>query len=75
MESDDEELKRRAIEKTDILFSVFINNPINFDMLFDVLIRTSNYERQIIAEQYKIKYNKPIFEEIKTLIKKKMLVI
>ena len=68
MESDDEELKRRAIEKTDILFSVFINNPINFDMLFDVLIRTSNYERQIIAEQYKIKYNKPIFEEIKTLI-------
>ena len=54
MESDDEELKRRAIEKTDILFSVFISNPINFDMLFDVLIRTSNYERQIVAEQYKI---------------------
>ena len=69
MDSDEEEeIKRRAIEKTDILFSIFISSPLNYDMLFDLLLRTSNYERQIIAEEYKIKYNKSVFDEINHLI-------
>ena len=67
MDSEEEEIKR-ALEKTDILFSIFIGNPLNYDMLFDLLIRSSNYERQIIAEEYKIKYNKSVFDEIKNLI-------
>ena len=67
MDSEEEEIKR-ALEKTDILFSIFIGNPLNYDMLFDLLIRSSNYERQIIAEEYKIKYNKSVFDEIKKLI-------
>ena len=68
MDPEEEEIIRKAIEKTDILFSIFISNPLNYDMLFDLLIRTSNYERQIIAEEYKIKYNKTIFDEINSLI-------
>ena len=67
MDSEEEEMKR-ALEKTDILFSIFIGNPLNYDMLFDLLIRSSNYERQIMAEEYKIKYNKSVFDEIKNLI-------
>ena len=67
MDSEEEEIKR-ALEKTDILFSIFIGNPLNYDMLFDLLIRSSNYERQIIAEEYKIKHNKSVFDEIKKLI-------
>ena len=68
MDSDDEELRKKAIEKTDLLFSIFINSPLNYDMLFDFLIRTTNYERQIIAEEYRIKYNKSVFDEINNLI-------
>ena len=68
MDPEEEEIKKKALEKTDILFSIFISNPLNYDMLFDLLIRTSNYERQIIAEEYKIKYNKTIFDEINSLI-------
>jgi hypothetical protein len=68
MDPEEEEVIRKAIEKTDILFSIFIGNPLNYDMLFDLLIRSSNYERQIIAEEYKIKYNKSVFDEIKKLI-------
>ena len=71
MESNDESLKKRAIEKTDLLFSIFINNPLNYDMLFDILLRTSNYERQIIADEYKIKYKKTVFDEINSLISDK----
>ena len=71
MESNDESLKKRALEKTDLLFSIFINNPLNYDMLFDILLRTSNYERQIIADEYKIKYKKTVFDEINSLISDK----
>ena len=71
MESNDESVKKRALEKTDLLFSIFINNPLNYDMLFDILLRTSNYERQIIADEYKIKYKKTVFEEINSLISDK----
>ena len=55
---DEEYLMRRCLEKTEQLFSVFTGNPLNYDMLFDILTRTSNYERQIIADQYKIRYHK-----------------
>jgi len=71
MESNDESVKKRALEKTDLLFSIFINNPLNYDMLFDILLRTSNYERQIMADEYKIKYKKTVFEEINSLISDK----
>ena len=71
MESNDESVKKRALEKTDLLFSIFINNPLNYDMLFDILLRTSNYERQIIADEYKIKYKKTVFDEINSLISDK----
>ena len=71
MESNDESVKKRALEKTDLLFSIFINNPLNYDMLFDILLRTSNYERQIIADEYKIKYKKSVFDEINSLISDK----
>lgn len=67
----DDQLMKRALEKTEQLFSVFINNPLNYDMLFDILIRTSNYERQIIAEEYKIKYNKSVLDEINNLVTEK----
>ena len=68
MDPEEEEVIRKAIEKTDILFSIFISNPLNYDMLFDFLLRTNNYERQIIAEEYKIKYNKSVFDEINNSI-------
>lgn len=71
MESNDESVKKRALEKIDLLFSIFINNPLNYDMLFDILLRTSNYERQIIADEYKIKYKKTVFDEINSLISDK----
>ena len=67
----DDQVMKRALEKTEQLFSVFINNPLNYDMLFDILIRTSNYERQIIAEEYKIKYNKSVLDEINNLVTEK----
>lgn len=68
MDPEEEEIIRKAVEKTDILFSIFISNPLNYDMLFDLLLRTNNYERQIIAEEYKIKYNKSVFDEINNSI-------
>ena len=71
MDPEEVETLKKAIEKTDILFSIFINNPLNYDMLFDFLIRSNNYERQIIAEEYRIKYNKTVFEEINNLISDK----
>ena len=55
---DDGHLMKRCLEKTEQLFSVFTGNPLNYDMLFDILTRTSNYERQIIADQYKIRYHR-----------------
>lgn len=68
---DDEYLMKRCLEKTEQLFSVFSGNPLNYDMLFDILTRTSNYERQIIADEYKIRYNKSVFDEINSLISDK----
>jgi len=59
---------KRCLEKTEQLFSVFTGNPLNYDMLFDILTRTSNYERQIIADEYKIRYNKSVLDEINSLI-------
>ena len=68
---DDAHLMKRCLEKTEQLFSVFTGNPLNYDMLFDILTRTSNYERQIIADQYKIRYHKSVFDEINALISEK----
>ncbi len=69
MDSIDEELKRRrTIEKTDVLFSVFVNNPLNYDMLIEIISRTSNYERQVMADEYKKKYNKTVFDEFNNLV-------
>ena len=68
MDFTEEEMKKRAREMTDQLFGVFFNNPLNYDMLFNILTRTNNYERQIIAVEYKNKYNKSVFDEINSLI-------
>ena len=39
MDPEEVETLKKAIEKTDILFSIFINNPLNYDILFDFLMR------------------------------------
>ena len=33
-------------------------------MLIEVISRTSNYERQVMADEYKKKYNKTVFDEL-----------
>ena len=39
MDPEEVETLKKAIEKMDILFSIFINNPLNYDILFDFLMR------------------------------------
>ena len=68
MDSDDEELIKISSEKADILHNILIEKHLNYDSLFSFLLSVSNYERQIIAEEYKLKYSKTIFEEINTYI-------
>lgn len=62
--SSDQEIMKRIAEKTDKIFKLITAYKINYEYLFDVIINTNNYERQIISFQYKIKYNKSIFDEI-----------
>ena len=69
MDSKNEELKKKAIESTDRLYNIFMGNPIDYDLLCDLLISSSNYELQIIADEYKKKYNKSVLDEINTLVK------
>ena len=68
MDSDDEELIKISSEKAVVLHNILIEKNLNYDSLFSFLLSTNNYERQIIAEEYKLKYTKTIFEEINTYI-------
>ena len=64
MESqDDAALVKKLEEKTDLLYNIFYTEPLNTDMLFDLFTRTSNYELQIMADEYQKKY-----ETLKKLI-------
>ena len=71
MESDDEMLIKISSEKTVILHNILNEKNINYDNLFSFLLSTNNYERQIIAEEYKIKYTRTIFEDLKKFITNK----
>ena len=71
MESDDEELIKTASEKVEILHNMLNEKNINYDAFFSFLLSTTNYERQILAEEYKSKFNKTIFEEINSQISNK----
>ena len=71
MESDDEELIKTASEKAEILHNMINEKNINYDAFFSFLLNTTNYERQIMAEEYKTKFTKTIFDEINTKISNK----
>ena len=71
MESDDEELIKSASEKASTLHDMLNEKNINYDSFFSFLLSTTNYERQIIAEEYKSKFTKTIFDDINTQISNK----
>ena len=71
MESDDEELIKLASEKASTLHNMLNEKNINYDSFFSFLLSTTNYERQIIAEEYKSKFTKTIFDDINTQISNK----
>ena len=71
MESDDEELIKSASEKASTLHNMLNEKNINYDSFFSFLLSTTNYERQIIAEEYKSKFTKTIFDDINTQISNK----
>ena len=71
MDSDDEELIKISSEKAVVLHNILIEKNLNYDRLFSFLLSTNNYERQIIAEEYKQKFSKTIFEEINAKISNK----
>ena len=71
MDSDDEELIKVSSEKAVVLHNILIEKNLNHDSLFSFLLSTNNYERQIIAEEYKQKFSKTIFEEINAKISNK----
>ena len=71
MESDDDELIKTASEKAEILHNMLNEKSINYDAFFSFLLSTNNYERQIIADEYKSKFEKTIFDEINTKISNK----
>ena len=71
MESDDEELIKSASEKALTLHNMLNEKNINYDSFFSFLLSTTNYERQIIAEEYKSKFTKTIFDDINTQISNK----
>ena len=71
MELDDEELIKTASEKAEILHNMINEKNINYDAFFSFLLSTTNYERQIMAEEYKTKFTKTIFDEINTKISNK----
>ena len=71
MESDDEELIKIASAKVEILHNMINEKNINYDAFFSFLLSTTNYERQIMADEYKKKFTKTIFDEINTKISNK----
>ena len=68
MESDDEEIIKASSEKAEILHNMLNEKNINYDAFFSFLLSTTNYERQIIAEEYKSKFQKTIFDDINSQI-------
>jgi len=68
MESDDEEIIKDSSEKAEILHNMLNEKNINYDAFFSFLLSTTNYERQIIAEEYKSKFQKTIFDDINSQI-------
>ena len=68
MDSDDEELVKISSEKAVVLHNILTEKNMNYDSLFSFLLSSNNYERQIIAEEYKLKYPKTIVEDINTYI-------
>jgi len=68
---DDEELIKICSEKAVVLNDILNKKTLNYDEFFGFLMSTTNYERQIIAEEYKQKFSKTIFEEINAKISNK----
>ena len=68
---DDEELIKICSEKAVVLNDILNKKALNYDEFFGFLMSTTNYERQIIAEEYKQKFSKTIFEEINAKISNK----
>jgi annexin A7/11 len=68
---DDEELIKICLEKAVVLNDILNKKTLNYDEFFGFLMSTTNYERQIIAEEYKQKFSKTIFEEINAKISNK----
>ena len=68
MESDDEEIIKASSEKAEILHNMLNEKNINYDAFFSFLLSTTNYERQIISEEYKSKFQKTIFDDINSQI-------
>ena len=58
-------------EKAVVLNDILNKKTLNYDEFFGFLMSTTNYERQIIAEEYKQKFSKTIFEEINAKISNK----
>lgn len=68
---DDEELIKICSEKAVVLNDILNKKTLNYDEFFGFLMSTTNYERQIIAEEYKQKFSKTILEEINAKISNK----
>ena len=68
---DDEELIKICSEKAVVLNDILNKKTLNYDEFFGFLMSTTNYERQIISEEYKQKFSKTIFEEINAKISNK----
>ena len=68
---DDEELIKICSEKAVVLNDILNKKTLNYDEFFGFLMSTTNYERQIIAEEYKQKFSKTVFEEINAKISNK----
>ena len=68
---DDEELIKLCSEKAVVLNDILNKKTLNYDEFFGFLMSTTNYERQIIAEEYKQKFSKTVFEEINAKISNK----
>ena len=71
MDNDDEALIKSCSEKAGEIHNILTDKFIKSEKLFNFLLKTNNYERQIIAHEYKQNYNKTIFEEINDSIKDK----
>ena len=71
MDTEEEDIMKKVAEKTELLYNILYTNPLNTDMLFDLLTRTQNYELQILAEEYQKKYEVPLFQELDRVVPNK----